>query len=129
MVLTLILSRGQIYNELQLNMAAEFLLTLLVPVVQLLGWWVYRLRFKQYEGYPQAPPSFIWGHMEVIGKTMKLQDARKHIGGSFLYVTLLTCLTRDTTRSCVLPHWRDHWHASHYDIGHAPCLLDHVYRV
>ena len=60
------------------------LYTLAIAVVPIFLWYaystVYRLRFKQYEDLPRAPPSLIWGHLATIGEFYKKGDSRRHIG-------------------------------------------------
>ncbi|KAF1346945.1 cytochrome P450 [Delphinella strobiligena] len=59
------------------------LYTLILAAVPILLWYAYstvfRLRFKQYEDLPRAPPSLIWGHLATIGEFYKKGDSRRHI--------------------------------------------------
>ncbi|KAL2810534.1 cytochrome P450 [Aspergillus granulosus] len=43
-------------------------------------------RLKQYAGYPQLPPSLVWGHMKALDEVMGQGDRRRHIDQVFLEI-------------------------------------------
>lgn len=58
--------------------------TLVATIVPILLFYLWKkvtyYRTKQYAGFPQLPPSLLWGHLSTLGKLVKTNRPNIHIG-------------------------------------------------
>lgn len=66
-------------------------------------------RTKQYAGFPQLPPSLLWGHLSTLGKLVKTNRSNIHIGQVrhiWAYNIKLTVVIRWNSQSHVPWSWQ-----------------------
>lgn len=58
--------------------------TLIATIVPILLFYLWKkatyYRTKQYAGFPQLPPSLLWGHLSTLDKLLKTNRPNIHIG-------------------------------------------------